>query len=464
MSGAQGDDLLNGGVGDDLMSGGMGNDRYYVDSGADLIEELPDAGDDRVYSTVDHHLGEHLERLILQGDAALSGQGNSLDNSLYGNSAANVLEGLDGDDRLYGRDGNDFLSGAQGDDLLNGGTGDDLLSGGMGNDRYYVDSGADLIQELADAGDDRVYSTVDHHLGEHLERLILQGDAALSGQGNSLDNFLYGNSAANVLEGHDGDDRLYGRDGNDFLSGAQGDDLLNGGAGDDLLSGGMGNDRYYVDSGADLIQELPDAGDDRVYSTVDHHLGEHLERLILQGEAELSGQGNSLDNSLYGNSAANVLEGLEGDDRLYGRDGNDVLIGNEGNDILTGGKGSDSYRFTTGDGHDVINNQSESLINDVEQLILSKEINKEQLWFSQQNDHLIIDFVGSEDQIKVLNWFEDEQYQLDEIHTETEVIYASAVNNLVTAMSAFKAPEGIDGYLTVAESEEMNAVIAASWS
>jgi len=76
----------------------------------------------------------------------------------------------------------------------------------------------------------------------------------------------------------------------------------------------------------------------------------------------------------------------------------------------------------------------------------------------------LIDFAGSDDQLKIVNWFGDEKNQLDEIHTETDVIYASAVNNLVSAMSAFKAPTGIDSHLSIAESEEMNAVIAANWS
>lgn len=63
-----------------------------------------------------------------------------------------------------------------------------------------------------------------------------------------------------------------------------------------------------------------------------------IENLTLQGEANLVGTGNNLDNSIVGNSGANSL---------FGAGGNDILIGNEGDDFLAGNEGNDSYVYVS---------------------------------------------------------------------------------------------------------------------
>ncbi len=254
LLGDNGDDILNGGAGDDRMLGGVGDDRYYVDALGDVVIEDADSGHDRVYSKLDLTLDADLEDLFLQGAANLQGTGNAADNRLNGNQGHNTLNGLSGRDRLYGRKGDDILIGGLGNDTLHGGPGSDRMIGGIGDDRYYIDALADSVIEDADAGYDRLFSTIDTTLAAHVEALTLKGEGHLIGIGNALDNRLNGNPGDNRLRGEGGNDRLYGRDG---------DDVLIGGVGDDTLNGGLGSDEYQIGrgDGKDRIRET-DAGPD----------------------------------------------------------------------------------------------------------------------------------------------------------------------------------------------------------
>jgi Ca2+-binding RTX toxin-like protein len=169
--------------------GGLGNDTYVVDNVTDTISETSAvaAEIDTVRSSASFTLGVNVENLVLIGNAAINGTGNSLANVLTGNGAANTL---------------------------NGGTGADKLIGGLGNDTYVTDGG-DTLTEAVNGGTDRVLSSVSLTLGANLENLTLTGNAAIDGTGNSLANVLTGNGAANILNGGTGADKLIGGLGND---------------------------------------------------------------------------------------------------------------------------------------------------------------------------------------------------------------------------------------------------------
>jgi Ca2+-binding RTX toxin-like protein len=191
------------------------------------------------------------------------------------------------------------------------------LAGGLGNDRYAVDAATDKVIEKADGGYDTVYSSVSYHLGKNLEDLILGGNAVNAA----------GNALANHIEGNGGDNRI------------------NGQAGADSMAGMGGNDVYIADNAGDTVTEKAGEGIDRVESSVGFVLSDCVETLLLTGDGNINGAGNSMLNTLTGNGGNNVLTGFDGDDLIFGKAGNDTLVGSSGADTLTGGAGSDRFVF-----------------------------------------------------------------------------------------------------------------------
>lgn len=451
ISGGTGSDTLDGDAGADTMIGGGGDDSYTVDNADEIVVELEGEGNDIIYSRVGWTLGPNVERLYLSGSAAVNGTGNDLANTLYGNGnpAANGLAGGVGNDvyhvgsddtiteasaqgsdsvfsyggytlganlenlylyvsvsatlsgnelanNLRGNAGNDSLIGWAGNDTLYGGPGQDTLRGGAGDDGYYVDNVSDSVVEVADEGNDTIYSTIGWTLGAggNIERLYLFGSASVNATGNELANTLYGhaNSAANVLAGGIGNDLYYvaagdtvvehlgegndsvssygayslpanvenlylnvpsaaaltgnelansliGNAGNDTLIGLEGNDALNGGSGADTMRGGQGDDQYYVENAFDSVVELGGEGYDIIYSNIGWTLADNIERLYLSGSTAINATGNELANTLYGNgnSAANELIGGLGND-TYHVGGNDTVTeqAGQGNDTVYG--------------------------------------------------------------------------------------------------------------------------------
>ncbi len=301
LNGGNGHDLLDGGGGIDTLAGGMGDDSYYVDTANDVVNEVAGQGEDTIYATANYTLSANVENMRLIGSSNINGTGNADVNVMTGNS------------------GNNILDGGAGNDVLDGGLGTDTLIGGTGDDWYYIRNSADVITENVGEGDvDYAFTYVDYVLGDNVERLRMFGSSHLEGTGNAGNNALYGNYGNNVLNGLDG---------NDFLD---------GGAGGDTMLGGIGDDTYVVDSVLDTVTENAAEGTDTVLSHANYTLGDNLERLRLQGSANLNGTGNSENNILVGNSGDNVLTGGAGDDGL------------------TGGAGADTFAFSIGSGADLI--------------------------------------------------------------------------------------------------------------
>jgi Ca2+-binding RTX toxin-like protein len=219
--------------------------------------------------------------------------------NITGDGDPNVFVGGALDDLLRGTGGNDTLSGGDGNDFLNGGTGNDYMVGGAGNDIFVVDSTGDSTIEAAGGGLDTVAAFVNWTLGANVERLELQGTGNFSGTGNALNNTLVGTS---------------------------GDNLLNGGAGNDYMVGGAGNDIFVVDASGDRTIEAANGGTDTVRSFINWTLADNVERLELQGSGNLSGAGNSLNNTLVGNAGSNLLNGGAGNDYMVGGAGDDTFV------------------------------------------------------------------------------------------------------------------------------------------
>jgi Ca2+-binding RTX toxin-like protein len=303
LVGDAGSDFLDGGLGADLLVGGYGSDQYWNVDAQDTIVEQAEPGFDEVATAMSYTLGANIESLTLLGTGAFSATGNALDNHLAGNDGDNLLDGADGAD---------------------------YMAGGSGNDTYRVDQVGDTVFENRDGGFDTVQSSLTTYtLGDDVEHLTLVG-AAVNAWGNSLANRLVGNAGANYLDGQ---------------------------AGGDTMIGGGGDDYYVVDNAADRVVELAGEGRDIVRSSVSFTLGDNVEDLVLNGTANLTGTGNSLDNWLRGNGFDNRLVGGYGNDTLDGRGGVDTLVGGVGNDTYVADN-NDTVTELAGEGVDTVLSQT----------------------------------------------------------------------------------------------------------
>ncbi len=316
LTGSQFQDFINGGSGADTLAGGLGNDSYTLQDvhrtdpillrfAYDQVTEAAGEGIDTVYvqraGIVGRYtLPDNVENGTVTGGDTFTLFGNALDNLLLGNSAANTLDG------------------GSGNDTLNGGAGNDTLNGDAGNDTYFVDNPGDVVIENANDGVDTVNASIHYGLPPNFENLTLQGNADLQGYGNDLANTIIGNSGSN---------------------------LINGGAGADTMVGGLGNETYFVDNAGDAVLENPGEGNDTIFSAVHFTLSANVENVILEGNADLQGYGNSQANVIYGNAGNNLLNGGGGIDLMVGGAGNDTYfvddpsdscfeIANEGSDAV----------------------------------------------------------------------------------------------------------------------------------
>ncbi|MEH8096255.1 S8 family serine peptidase [Gallibacterium anatis] len=321
-----------------------------------------------------------------------------------------------------GGSGNDTLQGNAVGNFFDGKAGADTMIGLEGDDIYMVDNSGDRVIETVNAGYDIVKSTISYSLADNVEELELLGNSAINGTGNHLNNRIIGNSSNNILDG---------------------------GLGDDILIGGAGNDTYLIDSTLDTVIEKANQGIDLVRSSVSFTLSENIENLELIGEQHISGNGNSLNNQLSGN---------QGHNRLMGYAGNDTLQGRQGNDVLLGGQGNDTYLFTRGDGIDVI---MEEQGNDT---LRFTEINHDQLWFSRDENDLVIGVIGTQDNIIVNDFYNPQlDHRVENIVAGNKQLSYAQVDNLVNAMSNFAVPSAGQINLPQDYKEQLTSVLAANW-
>lgn len=236
------------------------NRKLTVPELTDLLKttgvEVKDDQTNAVYRRVDiYGLGEGILTTKATGGILPTTQGDRL----AGTVGNDYIAGFDGNDELIGNGGDDTLMGGKGNDTINGGLGNDMMSGGDGDDLYVVDSNADTIVEAVNSGEDKVIASASYTLSENLENLELNGNKAINGTGNSLDNLIQGNNAKNQLSGGDGNDELHGKDGDDLLVGDLGDDRLFGDGDNDSLIGGLGSDRLAGGDGKDTLRGGLDA-------------------------------------------------------------------------------------------------------------------------------------------------------------------------------------------------------------
>lgn len=350
-----GNDRIIGGFGADYLYGGAGNDWFgfsAISSASSSRIGLIDGGDGIdtlnlstvspiVVGTIqldngDYSLGVYVggqkfaitnvERIVL----------NDLDNGFYWTNFT------DQPVSVFGGAGNDYLNGSP-NLSLHGEVGDDIffVSGTFGGaaraGAVYGGAGIDTLRT-------NILFTVDLAAGT-----ATSGTASYTISSIEIvevvpapahPSIVYGSDAAETFRinptfaDRTGTVTFHSRGGDDVLEGGLGDDLLDGGDGADRMDGGQGNDRYWVDRASDVIIETADGGIDTVHATASYALGANIERIILEGNANIAAIGNDLSNELIGNAGNNALKGGLGADRMEGGFGNDSYYVDDAADMV----------------------------------------------------------------------------------------------------------------------------------
>ncbi|WP_280518221.1 cadherin domain-containing protein [Pseudoxanthomonas helianthi] len=396
IDGGAGDDKIVGGdLGNDLL-GGSGNDLLVGGKLDDWL--LGDAGDDVIFA------GNVANSSFAASDMAAEAAAVSVD---AGNG--NYLYGGDGSDRLYGGAGSDWLQGGAGNDRLVGGSGGDILQAGSGDDRgvngeamifggsgsdqyiFAFGDGKDVVFDAGSPGDVRGSAdSIDARYGQIRAGTLARnwagdGDYEVDGSvkgGEDAIAFGVGISAANIQLRRSGNDLIIAlaaldangvgvltgdeltiqdwflssrkiewlrfADGEEFRIGDMTSFMIGSGESDVIL-GSYAADFIYGGGGDDVIRAL--AGDDFVNG------GGGNDFAAGDGDNDwvLGGSGND---QVLGGSGHDTLFGDDGNDFVYGglgaNSGSDLISGGRGDDTVVGGAGDDVFRYSRGDGRDVL--------------------------------------------------------------------------------------------------------------
>ena len=384
LEGGAGDDTLDGGTGIDSLIGGTGNDIYYVDEFDDEIVESSGEGTDTIITTSDYHMWDNVENLTVDSDEGLIILGNDLDNTIIS------------------------------------GTGADTLFGGDGDDTYIVHNTDTRVGESSGEGTDTVQSDVDFYILKNVENLILTGEDALLGAGNSGNNVITVNDAASTVYGLGG------------------------------------NDTYIVSHAGTTVSEFLGSGTDIVQSSASFTLGSGLENLTLTGSSAINGTGNSLDNVLIGNSGANTISANGGNDTLTGGAGNDSLVGSTGNEL---------YNFAQDDGVDAINDDNGSGSNS-DKVLFDGSVVQSVVAVFMNGGNLEIGYTDSSgDKITVQGQTTTatavERFELSNGNFMTD----SDISQVISDMAAYATANSINftSLDDVKNSEDLMAIVNAGW-
>ncbi|MEM7685829.1 MAG: calcium-binding protein, partial [Pseudomonadota bacterium] len=475
INGDRGNDIYRFTLGDgqDVIEDGGGFDRLelfgYVPDDV-RVERLASDRDDLILTFLDTDDTIIIRNAVIDSVDFSNGVSWTRDTLL---DFANAI-GSDGDDLLTGTSGAEVFFPGFGNDVIVDGLGADVytFARGDGQDRIQTNNAADGFGTVL-FGEDIALEDISAKRDSdgNLILLIAGGDDRLTliDPVNDPDaivgtlQFSDGRTlsipaVARGIAATDGDDHIvipsgatvsatdiFGREGNDWLETGRGEDLLFGGLGDDLLEGHSGGDTYFfgLGDGQDVIHDvelvangvidkirfeagiLP--GDLEVISTgpLDLVIGiaGTQDRLTIRDMFDSTGRSSAIE--VFEFATGETLEladivalaatGTDGDDDIdFGTriDTTATIDGNAGNDRLAGGFGDTTYLFNPGDGRDTIDeavNSSQS----IDTLSFGAGIDLVNVLAVQQGDHLLLRFVGSQDEILILNQFRFSRTPID---------------------------------------------------
>ncbi len=204
-----------------------------------------------------------------------------------------------------------------------------------------------------------------------------------------------------------------------------------------------------------------DLSDNLIGDSADNHLHGYGGNDFLQGNGGDDGlSGDDGNDWISGGTGNDTLLGGEGDDDVFGEHGDDELYGGAGNDYLGGGYGNDYYIFSENFGQDRVNNHG--LIFDTD-TILFNDTTINELWFSQQNNDLVITIFGTDNQLTIRDWYADDTKQVDQIKVGNQFLFIDGVEKLVQEMSAYDVPVNENHGLSDEVLKQLQVTINTVW-
>ncbi len=497
LFGMAGDDLLRGGSGDDHLYGGQGTDILQGQSGSDIYHFSRGDGQDDIKNWSKNY-AEELDVIVLEGDIQIG------DVWLVNQSGHLDIYLLGSDDKLRVRNWFRYDE-AQTDEIILGSAvlnkqGVIELATLMGS--YGVPADGDLpLTETQRAEIDAAISSQWQGGPTPVNLAPTVADGIIDIEATE-DSALEFSVPSEAFSDADGDLLTFtatladGRALPDWLSfdgttfsgtpGSADVGSLNLRVTASDTSGATVSTDFTIDIAATVQDPEPDPVPDPVTEpdpVPDPEPERPSDPMTVQGDGQSNlleaGNGDdrleavSGDDNLYAYDGSDYLHGGSGDDTLYGGAGNDDLRGASGDDHLFGGAGddtlrghagNDTYYFGRGDGSDEIRNWTSSYASETDSLVLEADLAKTDIWLEAQSGHLDVYLLGSDDRVRVTNWYKYDECKLDEIKVGSSTLDASSIEQLVSAMAAFDRPSGGLDTMSETDREQVSAIIAASWS
>ena len=146
---------------------------------------------------------------------------------------------------------------------------------------------------------------------------------------------------------------------------------------------------------------------------------------------------------------------------VYHAGSDDVLVAGAGDDILSGGTGNDRYEIARDGGDNTIHDAGGT----ADSLVFGDTVNHDQLWFERSGDDLRVSIIGNSGSATISDWFASDAAQVESIVAGDGMELSSAnVLQLVQAMAAQTRPGDSDLTLPQETEDNLQSVLAASWS
>jgi len=359
-----------------------------------------------------------------------------------------------GPDTLQGGDNPDTLAGGAGDDWLDGGSGNDVFTWARGDGNDAIDDwGGDDGDRLALSGISA--SSVRLQAVSPYDAILIVDPSSPGGSdggtielrsvladGNDgVDEIAFSGGVVwsradflthlQIAPGTAGADNIYGGPGDDTLSGLGGADTVSGGGGNDTIVWSRGDgDDVLSDDGYNEADHLVLHGvlpQDVTFGSEDGNLvliiapsgpgaGDGGSITLIDSVGDFGGNGIEevhFDNAVIWTKAdfqAGVLAASQtpGNDTIQGFQGGETITGGTGDDLIDGGLGDDVFRWSAGDGNDVLTEGQECGDDRLELVGISPgDVTVEQVG---DDIHLIIDQAGGPTTLILVNqalWDDD---------------------------------------------------------